>query len=542
MEKMKIIKCAFTLLLLAQACAQLSAMPPEAAAIFEKAGVTLTDADLYRAAEAYNFWQQKGENVWPGVDMRAVPLQLVFPEKLDVIIGHPSPPADCVKENIKLPGLDKTFCHRPDRTFYYGFAAGQESGVPMVSLNTMEVFDEYANALMRKQGLAEGKYAKTYREYLGSLVHELLHAYQYSEKNFLPKKEKNAKRPKLTKLDYPYQDEENCLLLGLEGRSLAGIMDEKDPARIKELWLDFMAARAARRARLPRDIVSIEQYMELTEGTARYAGWSVEFGRNDDVKPLQQTTADPRFAGYASTDTVHEVIKARLATLEHPTQSYGMGYTYYTGAALAYTLDKAAPGWKKGLFRKVSGFESSLDTILLANIRPDGSAEERLKRMYARYDADKMRAMIRLVIEMDLAANKVKLDKFRAEPGKRCVLVFRDVKPDEIQVGAPAMLTEYKSLRIFERGVTVIEYNSGKKSENSVNFSRSTPVLQDRQSGRFELVPGSDPTLGIKAKKTAVKNGVTIYSGGVELDNGVFSWKGKKLEVSEKEGVTTLTF
>ena len=248
MKEIKTIKCAFTVLLLAQVCAPLSAMPPEAAAIFEKAGVTLTDADLYRAAEAYNFWQQKGENVWPGADMRAVPLQLVFPEKLDVIIGHPSPPADCVKENIKLPGLDKTFCHRPDRTFYYGFAAGQENGVPMVSLNTMEVFDEYANALMKKQGLAEGKYAKTYREYQGSLVHELLHAYQYAEKNFLPKKEKNARRPKLTKLDYPYQDEENCLLLGLEGRVLADIMDEKDPGRIAELWRDFMAARAARRA------------------------------------------------------------------------------------------------------------------------------------------------------------------------------------------------------------------------------------------------------------------------------------------------------
>ncbi|HBB67767.1 MAG TPA: hypothetical protein DCZ93_10825 [Elusimicrobia bacterium] len=323
---------------------------------------------------------------------------------------------------------------------------------------------------------------------------------------------------------------------------LADIMDEKDPGRIAELWRDFMAARAARRARLPRDIVSIEQYMELTEGTARYTGWSAELGKNDDIKPLPQTEADPRFAGYSSTDTVREVVRRYLLEMARPDMSRWMGYAYYTGAGLAYNLDKAAPGWKKGLFRKISGFGSSLDTILLANIKPAGSAEERLKGVYARYEADKMRVGIKAALAADLAVNKIKLDKFRARPGKRYELVFRSVKPADIAVYAPVMLTEYEQLRIFERGATMIEYNSGKKNENAVRFAKSFPVLHYRAEGRFELALEEAPAAVIKAKKTRVKNGVTVYSGGVELDNGVFSWKGEKLEVLEKDGVTTLVF
>ena len=517
-------------------------MPPEAEKIFARAGVKLVDADLYRVAEAYNFWAQKGDSIWPGADISSVPVQFVFPEKLDVLIGHPDPPPGCVKEDILLPGLNRTFCHRPDRTFQYGFVAGRENDIPTVSLNTMETFENYANAQLAARNPGAAKYSRPYMEYLGSLAHELLHAYQYSERARLPEEEKNARKPVLNKLDYPYQDEEKGFLLALEGRVLADLLEESDPGRAKELWLDFIVVRSRRRQGLPRDIVLLEQYMELTEGTAKYAGDSVQYGDNSGVRPLPETAADPRFSGYASSGTLRGVIRQRLLSLDNPLMGRGMSYAYETGMALAYSLDTAAPGWKKDLFRRISGFRGGLDGILTAAIKSPGNPDRRLAAVSARYDGEKLRAAVRGMLEVDLAEGKAKLEAFRAAPGKRYRLVFPGVKPADLLLYYPGVISEYKDLRLLQRGATQVSFDMSDDESLDIKFSRSLPALYDRGAGTLELAVADAPAQQIKAGRTKTGKGVTLYSGGGEYDNGVFSWKGGRLEVSEKDGVTTLAF
>lgn len=538
---MKKIKYVLVFSLLALSCRPLPAMPPEASAIFEKAGVTLTDTDLYRVAEVYNFWEQKGESIWPGVDMTTVTVQFVFPEKLDVLIGHPNPPEGCVKEDIKLPALNKTFCHRPDRKFLYGASTGREGAELAVSVNTLDVFDVYVNGMMQKQQPGAEKFSKPYNVYLGELAHELTHAYQGYEARNLPAKEKSGPL-KLTKVDYPYQDGESCLLLGLEGRILSDIMDEAAPEKLKELWRDFLVVRGERRGRLPHEMSAIERIMELREGTAQYVGWSVSYGKSDEVKPLPQTAGDPRFEGYSSSDTLRAMLKSRLAVLDLPSQSRWMLYVYTTGTALAYNLDKAAPGWKKGLFRRVSGLRTGLDDLITASIPRSGSDKKRLEAVRARYNSGEMRAKIEEALAKDLADNKTKLDKFYSAPGRRYRLAFRGAKPADVVVMGPVLLTEYGMLRVFEAGATRIAHNLGEKNENSVSFAKALPLLIDRATGKLELAVPGDSSPVIKAKKTVSKKDRVVYSGGVEFSNGVFSWKGEKLEVAEKNGVTTLTF
>jgi hypothetical protein len=520
-------------------CWRVSAMPPEAAAIFEKAGVRLADADLFRVAEVYNYWGQKGESIWPGVDVATVPVQFVFPEKMDILIGHPDPPADCVRENIVLPGLNKTFCHAPGRTFLHGAATGPLNKVPTLSANTMGEFDDYANDYYRKNGL-DRKYQKLYLQYLGELAHEMFHGYQDNESRYLPEKEKLHRPLKVMKVDYPYQDEEAALLLALEGRVLAALLDEKDPEKVRELWRDFSAAREERHKRLAPDMVRLERYMELKEGTAQYVGWSVQYGGAGDVKPLPETAADPRFSGYPSSDTLKDVIKQSLAQLDSPLAGRWMLYVYYTGAALSYNMDKAAPGWKKEAFRRMSGLYGGLDTIVTAGVPLKGGSAERLKGLYERYKAEELRAGIRKVLGKDLAENKAKLDKFLLVPGKRYSLVFRGVKPEDLQISATVLLTEYLEKRIFEAGISGITADG----KGTVEFSKALPVLFDKKTGRFDFtVPEKDAAAPeIKAKKTAIKNGYTRYSGVVEFKSGFFSWKGERLEVAEKDGLTTLTF
>jgi len=522
-------------------CGRAAAMPPEASAIFEKAGVSLTDTDLYRVAEIYNFWEQKGETIWPGMHISTTPIQFIFPEKLDVLIGSAKPPENCVKQEVKLPGFGKTFCHRPDRKFLHGAATGREGGDLAVSVNTMEVFDEYVNGLIQKQTPGAEKFEKPYLMYLGEVAHELTHAYQHYEARNLPAKEKTGPL-KMTKVDYPYQDGEACLLLGLEGRILSDIMDEENPGKVKELWRDFMAVRSERRGRLPGDLAQVENFMELSEGTAQYVGWSVQYGKNDEVKPLPQLAGDPRFGGYSSSDTLRVMLKQQLGTLELPVQSQWMRYVYTTGTALAYNLEKAVPGWKKGLFRKVSWSKTGLADLLTANVKRSGSDKKRLEAVHSRYDAAKLKAGIKEALDKDLAGNKVKLDKFYAAPGKRVSFSFAGAKPEEVMVLGPVLLTEYGKLRVFEAGATQVAHKLGEKDENSVHFAKALPLLIDRATGRLELALPDGAAPAVKAGKTVVKDGRTVYSGGVEYDNGIFKWKGEKLEVVEKDGITALTF
>lgn len=522
-------------------CASAGAMPPEAQEVFNKAGVKLTDADLYRIAEVYNFWEQKGESIWPGMYIATTPVQIVFPEKLDVLIGSAEPPENCVKEAVVLPGFNRTFCHRPDRKFLYGAATGREGGDLAVSVNTMDVFDAYVDTLMQKQMPGAEKIVKPYLQYLGEVAHELTHAYQGYEARALPEKEKSGPL-KYTKIDYPYQDAEACLLLGLEGRLLADIMDEDAPEKSGGLWLDFLAVRRARRARLPGDLPAVERFMELMEGTAQYVGWSVQYGRNDDVKPLPQLAADERFAGYSSSDTLRAVLKQSLATLHLPVQGQWMRYVYTTGPALSYNMDKAVSGWKKGLFRRVSGLRVGLDDLAAASLPRPGSDKKRLAAVYARYDTAAMRAGIKEAMDKALGESKLKLDRFYALPGRRLRFSFGGASPENVLVMGPVLLTEYGDLRVWEAGVNKVAENLGEKNERAAVFDKALPVLQNRKTASFEVVLPEGAAPRIKAEKTKVKKDRTIYRGGVEYSNGVFSWKGERLEVSENEGVTTLVF
>ncbi len=121
-------------------------------------------------------------------------------------------------------------------------------------------------------------------------------------------------------------------------------------------------------------------------------------------------------------------------------------------------------------------------------------------------------------------------------------MVFRGAKPADILVFAPGLLTEYKELRVFEAGITRIKCDVNKKTERTLVFSKALPVLLDRSTGRLEFVLPETSTATIRAGKTVVKAGETIYSRGVEFDNGAFSWKGNDLRVLEEADKITLTF
>jgi len=521
------------------------AMTAEASALFDRLGVKLSDADLYRVREFYNFWHGKGETIWPGVNVSSFPIQFVFPEKSDLLIGHSNPPKECQAAGFRMPVLEKDFCWMQDKTFMYGAMSGRVNKVPTLSVNTMDVYDYYATGIIRKSNPKADKYSKPYLLFLGELAHETFHAFQSSESEYLPAAAREHKPLRLTKIDYPYQDEENCLLLGLEGRILAALLDESSPESASGLWRDFSAVRTKRHGRLPADIVMIERLMELKEGTAQYVGWSVQYGKNDSVRPLAETLLDSRFSGYSSTDTLKDIMRQSLLRLGEPSMSRWMLYVYYTGAAMSFSLDKAVPDWKNQAFRRLDGLTGGLDTVLFETVPQIKDAEDKLKSVYARYGADAMRKDISAALARDLEANSRKLEGFGASGGKHYRLIFDKARPEDVVVMGPVLLTEYREKRVFEAGASKLMWiDDNWDSISEVTFSKALPLLINRKTGEADIVvPDKDfSEPKITAGKSEKSPDGETYSGGVEFSNGIWEWKGEWLEVGRDKGITTLRF
>lgn len=504
-------------------------LPPEVSARLPGLGIELGDRDLWRLEEVYNFWRQAGPRVWPGAaGMESVPVRFVFPHKYDVLIGHPRPPAGCLPFSDKLPA--ERYCYYPDTEFAYGGGGGKINGVFTVSLNTLEAMDAYGAQVFPGQG-----YRHDYLAAAATAAHEMFHGYQYRERAQLPP-------VNVGKADYVYTDPEANALLGLEGRILADGLGAQDGGALRELMRDLLAVRSARHSLLTEGSEIVGRYMELVEGTAQYVSYSLQYGLHPGLEPLAETAADPRFAGYSARDAAAEVLRARLASLHRPDAARMASYAYQTGAALAHALDKLDPSWKKDLFRLCSGKSCGLDTIAAYLVGPD-STPARLAGIKARYGHEKILAESEAGLAALLAANKADIDAFLALPGRRVRLHFPGTPPGGVAVGGPADLAEYRLLRLFRRGCHFVEYGEAGR-ELEIAFSAAAPLLQDRKTGSLELVlPAAAPAAPVITADRVTREGeALVYEGGVSFGNGVFGWKGGRLGVIQREGVTELLF
>lgn len=507
-------------------------LPPEVAARLPQLGIQLDDWDLWRLEENYNFWRKAGPALWPGVTgVEATPVQLVFPGRYDVLLGHPRPPADCLPFSERLP--KERFCYRKDTVFVHGAFMGDLNGTDTVTVNTLGEMDKYG-----AQATATPGYRHAYLTNAATQNHELFHAFQNRERKLLAEE---PGYPRVSRLDYPDKNPELNMLLGLEARILAEALDAGGPALL-ELMRDFMAVRAERYALLPLKARLIAGYMELIEGTAQYISYGVQYGVNPGLAPLPETLSDPRFAGYADRDNIAAMLKPRLAILHRYQAVATCAFAYQSGAALALALDKLDPGWKDGLFRTCSGKGCSLDTLVGRLVEADNNPA-RVARVKARYDAPRLLAESEADLAELLAANKELIEEFRALPGPRVRLAFPGTPPENIAVVAPAKLAEYGAERLYRDGCYGVQY-AGDLRQYEVEILVQAPGLLDLRSMTLELaLPGAAPDFsGIKADSVRQDGGETVYEGNVSFDNGVFRWQGDKLAVAGRDGVTLLSF
>lgn len=507
-------------------------LPPEVTARLPELGIELNDLDLGRLEESYNFWRQAGPAVWAGVTgVEATPIELVFPNRYNVLIGHPRPPEGCLPFSERLPA--ERFCYRKDPYFGPGAGTGKLNGVPAVYINTFGVMDA-----LGAQHYNDPDYKSNYLINLATLNHELLHAFQFREKALLPQEA----HPSVGKDSYPYGDPELNALLGVEGRILADALRAGGEGEMRELALDYQAVRAERHSRLPAAARMAGRYMELIEGTAKYISYKVLYGAYPALTPLPGTLADPRFPGYGREDRFADALEPALLGLHSFKMAYMATYGYYSGAAVSGLLDKLSPGWKDGLFRSCSGFSCGLDTLLERTARPDNTPA-RVARALARYDEPRLRAESELELASLLAGNRKKIEDFKAAPGRRARLAFPGTPAADMQyVASGNGVAEYGGERLYTEGCNKVVYSAGE--EHAVDFTVKNTALLNMRTAVLEVaLPDSAPASPeIKADRVSQAGGETVYEGNVSFDNGVFKWSGGKLGVSEENGVTLLSF
>lgn len=506
-----------------------------------KSGLAFGETDLYRIKESWNAWGQAGSAIWPGVKAEEIPLVVVYSAKEDIVIGHPNPPVGCLPLKEPLPIIERLACRMPDRTFMNGMMAGNLNGAQAVYFNT---WDEY-NTFVRNYAKGDPKmaalsnYSRPFSEYMAVLAHESFHVYQNQERKLLPKRP-DEKPENMSKADYPYLDLEINALLGVEGRILSKLMTEKEPQRIRRLWKDFSEVRNARRAKLAPFMVKIEKHMELTEGTAQYVQFKLQYGGLNSVKPLPQTEKDPAFTSYVSTQTFESMVDPYLVNIATPTMTKFATFTYYTGAALANNLDSLKPGWKKDFFRKYR----SLDDIL-AEVLPAADGKKELAQALARNNYTGIKATLEPAYKAAAGTNLAAITAFKNGKGHKYLIAFEKAKAKDIQIPAPGLMSDYKDERLYEAGVQSLMFTDANlDSLTQVDFLKPIKVLFNFSTATSEIIVPKElqSELKIEAKEKKISRGKTVYRGGVSCENGIWSWKGEKLEVSEKDGQTTLRF
>ncbi|MBI2267215.1 MAG: hypothetical protein HYU64_18975 [Armatimonadetes bacterium] len=502
----------------------------------EQYQITIQEKDLIIIQETYDFWNRFGEEIWPGVDISQTPLVIVFPQKQNILIGHPKSPKNSIHLAEKLPVIGKPALLYPDRTFMNGAMCSPNfEGTPTVFFNTLDTYNDFVHNMGKEKNNPELlKYRRPLMDYCGAILHELFHSFQYREQKFL-RSPSDQTPTKLTKIDYPYLDAEVDLLLAIEGLILADVLktDDKDEAR--ELWQDFLQVRVERRKRLPKDVIRIEQYLEMTEGTAQYIQYQLAYPSRRYLDSFTSLRRVPDFETAAVGNPIEAVLKD-LQSLQHPMKSYAMQYAYFTGIAQTYLLDRLLPHWKDQFFRK----HGNLDQVIFNDLT--FSEDRRLAKIKERYNADSILERVRKEIETQKRKFREAFQRHDSAKGKKLLFRAPGIGPEDVQIMAPVLLVEHEDFRIFEAGATAIGFvRENPKWSAVLNFKKSFPIFFNRKTGEVYFIFDGELDVASSIKcdgKNEAGAGRTIFSGNVDFDSDLLSFKCQELDVEKTLGGT----
>ena len=267
--------------------------------------------ELFRLTDRY------GDKIWPGFDMRKIPIGINYEYRQEVLINHPKPPAEFREfKDADLCGLPVMI--RDGCTMYASVGGA-------IRINGMRT--SYAQV--------PGKEIST-EKHLLTLLHEGFHVFQYM----------NWGKPEGLLTPSPIYDIQNSAGVALENTILYTALQEKSQKNLTELAKMLVAVRSQRQENFPEAVRREEDHGIFAEGTALYSEarlMQLLYLEGNQTKDGATLFAD---TGKSYRNYLDGILppKDKIITLGHE--------RYQNGMAQAFLLDRLRPGWKKEMAPK----------------------------------------------------------------------------------------------------------------------------------------------------------------------------------------------
>ncbi len=408
-----------------------------------------------------------GDAIWPGFDLRTIPIA-VFDDASAVVVQCRATP----------PGYSKLATERVTTQTFCG------PRTEAMNANTSGPLGDDVAAFISRSGLsASGVGAGDV--YL--LFHESGHAFRARAPAGGAARWPAENASEVER--YPEDDAANNAWARLEGTLLRDAIVAEDDAEARRSAQDFLAVRTRRQDALDARVANFEERLELNEGLADYFGVQAVRLASHDGAP-EGCGADGRwFRDYLD----------RLARVSVGGRGAARDRFYLTGAAVALLLDRFAPGWKAALEEDGGTLQDRLAEALAFD---DDSAEAASDAVAKRSGFDRVLGEEELASRASRARKRSRLLAIAGSPGVKLVLDLshaggagdvRSFDPMNFVALEPGLKVHTRMLTIGFRG-------------GSARFE--APVVQDSENERLIVAWPEGATL----------EPTGIHAGGIAID------------------------
>ncbi len=327
---------------------------------------------------------------WEGWDASDTPILIYLPGIQDVLLNHPSPPADFTLFNGEPSFATADMYLRSGPTLIDW--DGQNTSREVFGVQTLVVADTlsthknalrgYLNDERAPEAILAGiDYEKDLLvdpyDQLATIIHEAFHVHQ---DRMAPNKGANELNARL----YPCLSVENNVGFALEAEALAGFLRTEDDKLAREAAIRWLAVRLDRRASLLPEAIDYEDGNEFAEGLAMYTEWLLPqiLQRHEPPAELMWSQG---FRGFDDLDQENKDLAEQMrlnlrGEINVNNDPYGTspvrGRLYFSGMAISAVLDRFSTDWRKRIFEA----DTTLTGLAFEALNPlDGELKHALR-------------------------------------------------------------------------------------------------------------------------------------------------------------------
>jgi hypothetical protein len=316
--------------------------------------------DIIILQEADHLWDIYGDKIWKSYNPDKLPILLFQSSTRQWLVNHPNPPAGF--KTTTFFDIDISTANNETNPLWHYFSAtiwpfNNQWTTILPSLSAWEAFCNQKN-------IPTSLFPPDQLVFIS--LHERFHAFQIK---WLKKEYKRIMEiesfysPPLNKsnthIDIP-KDSKLASLCIQEQNNLYQAYIEQNDKKSKNAIFRFLELRIQRMELMAETDVSIENYMELVEGTAKYIEFRLAELFEANYQAINKIVIYPEFQNY------QDILKNPRTHIEKTKNGEISSERFYaTGTIICLLLDRFAENeWKINLFENYRDYNTNLINIL----------------------------------------------------------------------------------------------------------------------------------------------------------------------------------